>query len=355
MSFTPQICFEKSIARQVAGYTDLDLTATTGEYYQEYDFDGIGHSDGSRKFIRPAGSLYVEIDNWLVEVLRDMYSKVRTLEGLDMQYFRSNEEISYSLLTNGIELASLTTGDQGIDIASVQIKRNDSIYQAFPGDAFKLHNYKDPDSIYKALTSSPVYVVSHGRLYIYPIDATNTYHVEYLSAPNFGIFVSTLETVASEIPKDPQGSYTDDAAIYRTRVKTPSAICQLFASSFKDDNELASGSQYMPDTHLQGLVYGVSSRLLAKRMLDMQKKIPSLDDYSAIGDNALAEAEDSDGWQKVRYYIESEEDAELSQLKMSELNGQQQSWVLKYQWYGQQKQLVDSLYMGIFNAQQRGD
>ena len=111
----------------------------------------------------------------------------------------------------------------------------------------------------------------------------------------------------------------------------------------------------MPDTYLSGLVYGVSSRLLAKRMLDMQKQIPSLDDYSTLTeDNAqFTESETSDGWQKVRYYIESEEDAELAGLKMSELNGQQQAWVLKYQWYGQQKQLVDSQYISIFNAQQR--
>ena len=44
-----------------------------------------------------------------------------------------------------------------------------------------------------------------------------------------------------------------------------------------------------------------------------------------------------------------------TQIKIAELGGQQQQWVLKYQWYGQQKQLVDSLYMGIFNAQQRNE
>ena len=344
LDITTKQVFAQSIARQVASYTDLNIEID-GEYYLGYDVLKIGLPG----YIWPVGSLYVEIDNWLVEVLHDMYGKVRLVDGLDMPYFSSVEVLDSTDLTEGFSLSSLPQGEQGIDILGVQTINDAKEYKAYPGDPYKIHNYNDADSIYKALNSSPVYLVNQGNLYIFPVDATTTYNVEYMSAPNMGITVSVDGD--DDAPIDPLGDYGQDD-ITRTIEKRPSAICQLFATSFKDDDALVSGSQYMPDAYLQGLVYGVSSKLLSKRMLDMQKKLPTLDDYS--GDIADEEV-DMEGWQKVRYYVESEEDAELTQIKIAELGGQQQQWVLKYQWYGQQKQLVDSLYMGIFNAQQRNE
>lgn len=347
VTYTESEVFEQSIARQVASYTDLDLTSKTGEYYME--FNQANH--GETGYVRPAGSLSLTIDNWLVEVLNDMFGKVKMIGGESLPHFTSTESLGHTVLSGGYELSALDTGDQGIDILGVQVVKSGKEYKAYPGDVYQLHNYSDPNSMYKALSSSPVYLVNQGKLYVFPIDANLVYNVEYLSAPNIGVFISSPDN--ENKPVDTLGDYGITSSERHIKPR-PSAICHLFASSFKDDNELAEGRQYMPDTYLSGLVYGVSSRLLAKRMLDMQKQIPSLDDYSTLtGDAQFTESETSDGWQKVRYYIESEEDAELAGLKMSELNGQQQAWVLKYQWYGQQKQLVDSQYISIFNAQQR--
>ena len=182
LDITTKQVFAQSIARQVASYTDLNIEID-GEYYLGYDVLQIG----SPGYIWPAGSLYVEIDNWLVEVLHDMYGKVRLVDGLDIPYFSSVEVLDSTDLTEGFSLSSLPQGEQGIDILGVQTINDAKEYKAYPGDPYKIHNYNDADSIYKALNSSPVYLVNQGNLYIFPVDATTTYNVEYMSAPNMGI------------------------------------------------------------------------------------------------------------------------------------------------------------------------
>ncbi len=353
-----QQVFNQSIARQVASYTDLDLTSQTGEYYQSYDTTHVANN----QYIQAEGSLQVEIDNWLNEGIFDIYQKLYAIKSPDMKFFSTVHVADNNEMISGFALDLLSRGEQSIEVVGVQlINAAGKLFYCQEGDPLYLSNYGDSDSMYKATESSPIYLTWQSNLWVFPQHNNYQFGIEYLSPPNTGVLFETHTTPgegesASEtdnVPNDPNGDY-NAANIGRIYIKHPSAICQKFITSLRDSDELTSPTQYMPDKYNRGLVYFVSSQLLSKRMMDMQKQIPSLDDYSTLtsDSNEFTETENSNGWQKVRFYVESEEDAELANIKMSELNGQQQSWVLKYQWYGQQKQLVDSLYMGIFNPQQ---
>ena len=338
--------FKQSIARQVAAYTDLDITKTTGEYYITATYANAFENT----WVAPNGTLQVEIDNYLNETLKDIYQKVMSLGVSDTNAFKSNTLISAAALDGGAVLTSSIVGDQGVKVWGATVEVAGTKYAAFPGDWHKLQNYGDPNSIFNASATTPVFVLNQNKLYIFPLSGAYTYEVEYSAAPSAGILHVKESETAGDI-MDIDGDYAATGG-FMLKADYPSAMCQLFFSSLYDTDQLADGTQYMPELYTQGLVYGVSSKLLMKRMMDMQKKLPTLDDYSG---DIVDETADLEGWQKVRYYVESEEDSELTQIKIAELNGQQQEWVLKYQWYQQQKQLVDNLYMGIFNPERRGN
>ena len=317
-------------------------TVANNEYYMAFDqVVGIGDAPDSITNIESKGSLSGYIDRWLDESFVDIFRKVETLSPSNLFEFN----IPLVLQSSPFKLAGGAYDGAFIYLTTDDTKK----YAALRGDINKFYEYNDPNSIYKASLNTPVHIVKGDELHYFP--NTNYYaEIEYRNVPTQGIVYYIPGDITTTVPGDPGSAFYGATAEY---VDYPLAACHTFYihANVNTATDMVNSSQLWPAHYLPASVYFVAARLLQKRMLDMVAKLPTQDDYSGTLAN---QDEDSEGWVKVRYYVEDEEDSELAGLKMSELNGQQQEWILKYQWYGQQKQLVDSYYINIFMTEKGG-
>lgn len=107
-----------------------------------------------------------------------------------------------------------------------------------------------------------------------------------------------------------------------------------------DDGEII-----MPQDHCIFLVLYVAIKLVEKKLSLMNDGLNTMIDE----DNASAAPSGSQGgWEVVRYYIQDEEDPELSAAKIQELSAEQQQWAQEYQWYQERLQRLKSEYLEPF-------
>jgi len=332
-----------SIAAKVASYTDLiigESTVTNNEYYMDFTSNTLDDPN-SISGVKSGGSLAGFIDRWLDESFVDIFRKVETLSPSNLHEFN----IPLVLNESPFKLSGGSYDGAYVYLETDEAKK----YAALRGDLNKFYEYSDSNSIHKASLTTPIHIIKGDELHYFP----NTNHkaeIEYRNVPTQGIVYYIPADVTESLPGDPGSAYYGATACY---VNYPLAACHDFYThaNVNTATDMVNSSQLWPAHYLPASVYFVASRLLQKRMMDMVAKLPKQDDYSTSIDE---EDIDSEGWIKVRYYIEDDEDTELASAKMSELNGQQQEWVLKYQWYQQQKQLVDSYYINIFMTEKGG-
>ena len=77
-------------------------------------------------------------------------------------------------------------------------------------------------------------------------------------------------------------------------------------------------------------------------MNNMHASIPDYATYAsgAGGDTATTDQ----GWEKVRYWIEEEEDSELAASHSQSLTAEMQQFVQEYQWYQSQQAMLKQEY-----------
>ena len=147
---------------------------------------------------------------------------------------------------------------------------------------------QDSGSLYYATVKSPVYTRRGQKLYVYPAS----------------------------------GIVSVDAIVFDEAINISS------------DYDLANCPK---ELYQIPLLYTAKFLLLYKMTL-LQAKLPELSDSS---DGTYAEASaSSQGFEKIRDYIENEEDSELAQIKLQAITGENQSLNQEYQWLQGQLQVI---------------
>ena len=358
------------IADKVSGYTDLDLTVSTGEYYLDTYPEGTEGINPLQDAFDSFGSLSKEVDQWTELALEDVYRKALAISSRsDVESFYVKSTVSSELFPITMDLIS----DHYETIARMSLISGEGAVRraAIRGDFNKIGEYTDGNSIYKASQLTPVWVQTGRSLYAFPQSTTYLYEILHLARPRYSLTVGVRDvaggdtaTMISSLSDHYNELDVLDSDQLTARLPTiwrkPAAFAHTFISRavgesavfftwyVADWDSLEAESLYMLPTNLiNAVALKVSSLLLSHRMRSMDKDLPEQVDYAALTSTSIA-ADTSHGWERVRFYIEEEEDSELSQMLIGGLNAETQAMVLRYGWYGQQKQLVDSLYGDIF-------
>ena len=362
-----------SIGSIVASLTDLSIDKTSPWDAEVTSDDGTYEltmkrywSDDTQLGVWKdsiAGTLATELTTWTQQGAQEM---VQILEGsnpLDLELFTVKRKMS----SNGEKV--LETG--AVNNVVLYENATQKHFQAFHGHKKNRHKYADPNSIYYAEKESPVWFLDEGRVWVYPFD-----NVEYLveiftfDYPRHGV---TWSGVASWIESD----YDEDSSKWvvnddtggpgygapqfnadTTAVYSPlSAIHDWIVMKDEFNVTPAKGVanlptpkyyERIPEKYTQGVALYVAKELLKYRLRKLHNALPQMADYSASQDAASSTA---DGWERVRWYIEGDEDPELAQIKMAELNGEQQQILTKYQWYQQQVEILNNKYKQFYGGE----
>jgi hypothetical protein len=101
----------------------------------------------------------------------------------------------------------------------------------------------------------------------------------------------------------------------------------------------------LPHDFAIGLVLYLAVKLVERKLATMNEGLSTMIDEDDAG---AAPSGSNGGWAVVRYYIQDEEDPELSGAKLQELGAEMQQWVQEYQWYQERLQRLRSEYMEPF-------
>ena len=368
MSFVDQSPPVGSVAGKVTKYTDLDVTPGTGEYYVGLlvpQFKGHDDLTTTLDSFDSFGSLSTLMDDWTSLALEDVCSKLVNLAGGQAadSLLVTREGLTHERFPLSMDaLMGIKT-----PISYVTVNNNSRAYTAVPGQWNKIGDYADEDSIYKASLKTPVWILKNRDLYVYPLDTTYTYDVTYYTIPRWTVTAYDVLDENGNQAWDILPIWWENMASTEetnTRVvqiyKTPKAFAHTFMTPANElDWDIASNDlvnhgdfsqlkYHLKSEYVNAVALKVASLLIQYRLMKMKEIIPAQVDYKALNATHTVAADTSHGWERVRFYIEEEEDSELTQMLLGGLNAELQAIVMRYQWYTQQKALVDSLYNDIF-------
>jgi len=120
-------------------------------------------------------------------------------------------------------------------------------------------------------------------------------------------------------------------------------------------NSAPSSIANFPAEWYRAVVLYAAKKLCDKKLMDMRAQLAVLSDSSDASHSDPAEA--SQGWEKVRYYIEDDEDVELASAKAQAMGGEQAQFALDYKWLQGQRQIIAQEYdqMFQFEGMTRGE
>ena len=101
-----------------------------------------------------------------------------------------------------------------------------------------------------------------------------------------------------------------------------------------------------PSEWYRAVILFAAKRLCDAKLMDMRDQLATLSD-SSDGTHA-SPVEGTQGWEKVRYYIEDDEDVELASAKAQAMTGEQQQFALDYKWLQGQRQIIAQEYDQMF-------
>ena len=108
----------------------------------------------------------------------------------------------------------------------------------------------------------------------------------------------------------------------------------------------SSAIAHFPAEWYRAVILFAAKRLCDAKLMDMRAKLAVLSDSSDTTHSAPAEA--SQGWEKVRYYIEDDEDVELASAKAQAMGAEQAQFALDYKWLQGQRQIIAQEYDQMF-------
>tara|TARA_Y100001973_G_C5202604_1_gene338979 strand:- start:156 stop:1247 length:1092 start_codon:yes stop_codon:yes gene_type:complete len=344
----------RTIAGLVASWTDLALPSATPDGIDSLDdtwecavkVDRAEDSGDVDSYIYTpscVGTLSTELDAWTLQGAQDIVQMLEFTNPRDLHLFsvpRKLTETGFKLDTNTVLSVESRHTTTQLDIPAIK------------GHSKHKFQYRDPGSIYYATNSCPVWYTDKGKIFITPfISSTYSYYVNTVDYPQHGIYwYNPLDT-----------SYTYDEANYElpgisaTHKSRPLSVIDHWICMQGDGIETLSNGvvtvedvdvdKRVPEKYNMAIALYVGIELMSYRKRSMWDKLPNTTDYSA---DYTTPTEASSGWEKVRWYIEIDEDSELTQMKIAELNGEQQKFILDYQWYEKTEAELKRKYQQFF-------
>tara|TARA_R110002020_G_scaffold128392_4_gene287764 strand:+ start:1370 stop:2452 length:1083 start_codon:yes stop_codon:yes gene_type:complete len=290
------------------------------------------------------GSLHDSLDAWTIQGAQDIIQMLEMTNPRDLELF----VVPRTMSQNGLVLE--TNSVSGVELYK---SGNQTYYPAVKGHKKHMHQYKASDSLYFATIESPIWFMDQGKVHVFPFDTTlYNYYVWTLDYPTHGAYwTSTVEDddyVPNPPPSERDGTYTtrelcaiDDYIVLQDNI----------FQDWVNDNvhvESPNANYRVPEKYNTAIALYVGIQLMGYRKRGMWKKLPPTVDYNATQEEA---DQASAGWEKVRWYVEQDEDSELVQMKIAELNGEQQKFVLDYQWYDATEKELTQRYQQFFQIE----
>ena len=125
------------------------------------------------------------------------------------------------------------------------------------------------------------------------------------------------------------------------------------AFTFGEGSTESTRIMYFPSEYEIFPILYTAKQILKFKLTVMRNRLPDVPDYDGYAGGDTSDTLSTaygEGWNAVRFYIESEEDAELANLKMNELTQEQQTFLTDYQWLQGQLQEVKEEYEQQFVA-----
>jgi hypothetical protein len=344
----------RTIAGLVASWTDLKLPSVTGsintiddtwECAVEVDTSTVTEDSSTVYTHTPKciGTLSSELDSWTYQGCQDIIQMLEMTNPRDLELFSVPRKITSS----GFKLDTNTVLSVEAYHTSTQL-----FVPAIKGHSKHKFQYKDNDSIYKATSSSPVWYADQGKIFIEPfVSSTYSYYVNTIDYPQHGIY--WYNPLVSEHIYD-EANYELPSISATTKSRPISVIDHWIVMQGEGIETLSNDvvtsedvdvDKRIPEKYNIAIGLYVSIELMAYRKRNLWLKLPDTPDYSVA---YTASSEGSSGWEKVRWYIEADEDSELAQIKMAELNGEQQKFILDYQWYEKTEAELKRKYQQFF-------
>lgn len=101
-----------------------------------------------------------------------------------------------------------------------------------------------------------------------------------------------------------------------------------------------------PAEYYRAVILYAAKKLCDKKLMDMRDTLAAKSDSYDAGHSNPSET--SQGWEKVRWYIEDDEDVELAGAKSSAMTAEQQQFALDYKWLQSQRQIIAQEYDLMF-------
>ena len=250
-------------------------------------------------------------DTWFHEGIRYFINRVKTTSPASLFYFSVTREDG----DEGVSFVIDDSGDTGYidpyssskygEILNVYLRgSNNRKYMATDIDVDLAPYIRDTNSIHYAIETSPVYYMYAGNLHILHTGVTKGFTQIYYDT-DF-TFTGTESTSIANFPEQ----YSIFPVLY------------------------------------------TAEQILKFKLTVMRDRFADIPDYGAYTGGAADTASTAygEGWNAVKFYIESEEDAELANLKMNELTQEQQTFLTDYQWLQGQLQEVKEEYEKKFAA-----
>ena len=131
------------------------------------------------------------------------------------------------------------------------------------------------------------------------------------------------------------------------------------ANAVIDSSAGTIGGMNWPAQYNEAIPLYCAIRILMHRQSDMTNLLAKHSDsdaeYTDTDGAPLSQQEyealtSNDGWEVVRYLVETAEDPELANAKMAQISGEQQQFVTEYQWIGTQLPQLQGQYDRVINA-----
>ena len=354
----------RSIAGLVASWTDLVLPSVTSTGHDSDTSEcsvkvtTTGDAAPYTHALEGDGSLISELNGWTYQACQDIIQMLEMTNPRDLSLFA----VPRKILDTGTVLESNSVlGAYGQNNLGVR-------YPAIKGHRKDAHKYLNSNSILYATAESPVWYMDSNKIFIAPSQAaTMTFYVETVDYPTKAMYWSNSLDDTLDYSETYYTMHDGKGSEVTKNLEVVDHYIVMANSTEADEvNDTVTGALFdighdrklrVPEKYNVAIALFVAIELMRYRKRVLWDKLPPVKDYTqntvdSGSSYTYADAqENSDGWEKVRWYIEKDEDSELTQIKIASLNGEQQKFVLDYQWYQNTEAELVQKYQQFFSIE----
>ena len=355
----------RSIAGLVASWTDLVLPSVADAGHSTEDsswecsvkVDTTTENVGFTHKLSGAGTLISELNGWTYQACQDIIQMLEMTNPRDLSLFavpRKILDICTVLESNSV-LGAYGENNLGVRYPAIKGHRKDA------------HKYLNSNSILYATSESPVWYMDSNKIFIAPSQAaTMTFYVETVDYPTKAMYWSnSLDNSLAYNETYYTMSNSKGGEVTKNLEVVDHYIVMANSTEADEVNDIVGEDLFdigydrtlrVPEKYNVAIALFVAIELMRYRKRVLWDKLPPVKDYTqnTVDDSSYTYSdalEASDGWEKVRWYIEKDEDSELTQIKIASLNGEQQKFVLDYQWYQNTEAELVQKYQQFFSIE----